>query len=498
LRFASGGPFEENNQQKGGAKRFLQSAIRNPNFFDLKEYIMQITKELSQKCYDIAYADLSPEVIDRAKYFLLDYLGVAARGALSESSQPVLNLIRNLDQSKGNATLIGTNIKASPPLAALGNGTAAHSLELDDLANEASVHPGVAVMTAALAAAQAKPCFGKELVVSIVAGYEVAVKLGVALDPAAHYARGFHPTGTCGTLGAAVTAAKILQLQPGGISNSLGIAGSQAAGSMEFLADGSYTKRLHPGWAAHSGIMAALLAQNGFTGPGTIIEGRFGFLHAYSPCPNPDRVLKNWGTPYEVMRTSIKPHACCRYKQGPIDGILKIMRENQLKADDIETVRLGILKAGAPIVAQPEELKANPQSIVDAQFSMPFGAALAILYGRADLNDYSPENIRSAQVKAVMDRVGCFEAPDLDREYPRKWPAAVIIQTKDGREYRTRIEYPKGDPENPLTWEELIAKFENLTEPVFHPEKRKRIINSVRNLDRSETLDSLMSLLEKR
>ena len=456
---------------------------------------MQLTKELSQKCHVIRYENLPDEVIDRTKYLLLDYIGVAARGSLSESSQPVFNLIRNLDKSQDGAMVIGTNIRVNSPLAALGNGTAAHSLELDDVVNEASLHPAVTIMAAALASVHGKPCSGKELIASIVAGYEVAIKLGVALDPAAHYARGFHPTGTCGTLGAAVTAAKILGLDPKGISNALGIAGSQAAGSMEFLADGSYTKRLHAGWAAHSGIMAALLAQNGFSGPSTIIEGKSGFLHAYSPRSDADKVLKNWAEPYEVMRTSIKPHACCRYKQGPIDGILKIMRENRLKAADIETVNLGILKAGMTIVARPEELKSNPQSIVDAQFSMPFGAAVAILYGQASLDEYSLQNIQSAQIKAMMDRIHCAEDPDLETEFPRKWPASVTIGIKDGPEYRTRIEYPKGDPENPLTWDELIAKFKNLMAPVFPDEKQNTIVTRVKTLEQSETLDSFLTFL---
>ena len=456
---------------------------------------MPLTKNLSQKCHAIKYEDLPDEVIDRTKYLLLDYIGVAARGALSESSQPVFDLIRDLDKSQDGAMVIGTNIRVNSPLAALGNGTAAHSLELDDVVNEASLHPAVTIMAAALASVHGKPCSGKELIASIVAGYEVAIKLGVALDPAAHYARGFHPTGTCGTLGAAVTAAKILGLDPKGISNALGIAGSQAAGSMEFLADGSYTKRLHAGWAAHSGIMAALLAQNGFSGPSTIIEGKSGFLHAYSPRSDADKVLKNWAEPYEVMRTSIKPHACCRYKQGPIDGILKIMRENRLKAADIETVNLGILKAGITIVARPEELKSNPQSIVDAQFSMPFGAAVAILYGQASLDEYSLQNIQSAQIKAMMDRIHCAEDPDLETEFPRKWPASVTIGIKDGPEYRTRIEYPKGDPENPLTWDELIAKFKNLMAPVFPDEKQNTIVTRVKTLEQSETLDSFLTFL---
>ena len=290
---------------------------------------MKLTQEVVQRCHEINYKTLSEEVVDRVKFLLLDYIGVAARGSLSESSRPVHRFIRNVDKRKEGSVVFGTNIRANPPYAALANGIAAHSVELDDVINEASLHPGVAIMTAAVAAANMTSCTGKEFIEAIVAGYEVTTKLGIALDPAAHYAQGFHPTGTCGTMGAAITVSKIIKSDKQSMLNALGIAGSQAAGSMEFLTDGAFTKRFHPGWAAHSGIIAAWLAREKLTGPSSIIEGRFGFLHAYSPQSNSSKVLENWGNPYEVMRTSIKPHACCRYKQGPIDGILQIMHENQ-------------------------------------------------------------------------------------------------------------------------------------------------------------------------
>jgi 2-methylcitrate dehydratase PrpD len=246
------------------------------------------------------------------------------------------------------------------------------------------------------------------------------IRLGFTLDPAVHYARGFHPTGTCGTMGSAVTAAKILKLDREGMTNALGISGSQAAASMEFLADGAFTKRLHPGWAAHSGIVAALLAAEGFTGPASILEGKHGFFHAYSGGAVPSRLLEAWGSPYKVMRTSIKPHSCCRYKQGPIDGILEIMRQHRLKASDVQEVKLGILKAGFPIVAEPRELKVNPKSVVDAQFSMPFGAAAALLYGRASLNEYTPEKLKSRDVRPVLLRslVTNGESPTSPGRFP--------------------------------------------------------------------------------
>jgi 2-methylcitrate dehydratase PrpD len=458
---------------------------------------MEVTKELIQRCHDIHYNALADDVIDRVKYLLLDYVGVAARGALSESSGPIHRFILHTDNAQDGAVVIGTNIQASPAYAALANGTAAHSLELDDVVNEASLHPAVAIMPAALAAAHMAGCSGKELIAAIAAGYEVTIKLGVALDPAVHYARGFHPTGTCGTMGAAVTVAKLMKLNQKAMVNALGIAGSQAAGSMEFLSDGAFTKRLHPGWAAHSGMIAALLARENFTGPATIIEGRFGFLHAYSRGANPARVLQDWGDPYEVMNTSIKPHACCRYKQGPIDGILKIMRKNNLDAAQIRNVSLGILEAGFALVAEPKEQKSNPKSVVDAQFSMPFGAAVAMLHGKATLDEYTLENIKSAQVKAMMDKIFCVMDPDLEKEFPKKWPASVTIQTQDGKAYSTRVDYPKGDPENPLTWDELIDKFKNLMSPVYSDARQTQIIDNVRSLEQMTDVDELSMLLAK-
>jgi 2-methylcitrate dehydratase PrpD len=420
---------------------------------------MELTKEIIQRCHDLNYNDLSDDIIDRTKYLLLDYIGVAARGSLSDSSIPMLRLVQDLDKTAEGAVVIGTNIRVSPPLAALANGTAAHSLELDDVVNEASLHPAVAIMPAAMAAAQLAGCTGKEFLAAIVIGYEVTIKLGIALDPAAHYARGFHPTGTCGTMGAAVTAAKILGLNQRAMTNALGIAGSMAAGSMEFLSDGAFTKRLHPGWAAHSGMMAALLARHGFTGPGTIVEGKFGFLHSYSSAPNADKRLTTWGRPYEIMRTSIKPHSCCRYKQGPIDGILKIVRENNLDTSQIEKVTVGILKAGFALDTM--------------------------------------ENVNSARVKELMDKISCVKDPELEKEFPKKWPASVTLQTKDGKTYLTRIDFPKGDPENPLTWDELIDKFRNLIAPVFFDARQNEIIVRVRSLEKEKDLKTFSMLLLK-
>ncbi len=453
--------------------------------------MMNETKELVQRCLAIEFNTLPPDVVDRAKYLLLDYIGVAARGSLSDSARSARNMVAGLDSTRKGTVVIGTRNTASPPYAALLNGIAAHSIEMDDVVNEASLHPGVTVMSAALAAAHLADCSGKELIAGIVAGYETAVRLGMALDPAAHYARGFHPTATCGTLASAITAAKIFKLNEEETTNALGISGSQAAGSMEFLSDGSYTKRFHAGWAAHSGLLAALLAAEGFTGPGTIIEGKFGFLKSYSDRSVPDQLLANWTDPYLVLRTSIKPHSCCRYKQGPIDAVLEIMRKNRLKASDIESVELSVLKTGFALVVEPEDQKQNPQGIVDAQFSMPFGAAVAILFGKASVDEYIPENFHSPEVREMMSRVRCVSDEDIEKEFPKKWSARAEITTRSGQKFSKKIEYPKGDPENPLTWQELIDKFIGLAEPVYSSERIAEIIDCIKNFENGNNLKTL-------
>jgi len=447
---------------------------------------MGITTKLVEFCDSVKYEDLSPAVIDRVKYHFLDFLGVASRGSIVESSKPVYRLVQDVATNPKGAVIIGTGMKAAPQYAALANGTSAHSLELDDLHNESSLHPAVAVFPAALAVSEFSGGSGKRFIEAVAAGYEVMTRLGKALNPARHYARGFHPTGTCGVFGAAAAAAKLLALDQEQTLNALGIAGSQAAGSLEFLADGSWTKRLHAGWAAHSGVIAGLLAERGFRGPASIIEGRFGFLHSYSDGADPHQVLAGLGESFEIMKTSIKPHACCRYKQGPIDGILRIMRENNLKPDEVKQVTLGILKAGAPLVAEPRELKYNPRTLVDAQFSMPFGAAVALLYGKASLNEYTRENIASARIKEMMGRVSCVEDPELDAAFPRQWPASVKLTTEDGRRFSVRIEYPRGDPENPLTREELLNKFGELTSPIYPAERQSNIVTRVQALEEQD------------
>ena len=458
---------------------------------------MDETIELIQRCRSITFHELPEDVINTAKYLFLDYLGVTIRGSQTESARSAQSLASKFPSAAPDMTVIGTDVASDALHAALANGIAAHSIECDDVVNEASLHPAVTVMTTALSAASlAGGCSGKDFISAIVGGYETVIRLGVALDPASHYARGFHPTATCGTFGSAMTAACILKLGKERTADALGIAGSQAAGSMEYLTDGVYTKRFHAGWASQSGLTAALLAAEGFSGPKTIIEGKFGFLKGYSGNPRPERLFSDWKNPYKIMKTSIKPHACCRYNQGPIDCLLQIMIDHQLAAEEVKTAMVGVLSAGFPLVAEPVEKKRRPATIVDAQFSMPFGAAVAILFGNAALDQYTLKNLESKRIKDLMDQIICVRDPSLDATYPSKWPASAEIQTHAGRKYNYKIEYPKGDPENPLSNEELIDKFLTMVKPVLPIQQAQKIIRLVENFEDLADVRHFMKVLD--
>jgi len=453
-----------------------------------------ITQTLAAFASNVNYEDLSPDVVDWAKYLCLDFAGVTLNGSTTDSAKTVVKALEDVGRS-GPSAVIGTDKRVLPEYAALANGTAFHSIEMDDINNEASLHPGVVAFPTALAMADITQVSGKEFISAVVAGYDVIVRLGRALKPKEHYGRGFHPTGTCGAFGAAAVSARLLGLKGDSYTHALGIAGSQAAGSMEYLAQGAWTKRLHPGWSAHSGIWAALLARAGYTGPTTILEGRDGFLTAYSGDPDPSLVLKDLGDEYQVTRTGVKPHACCRYNQGPIDCLLDVKQNHDFQPMDVEEVKIGMLSGGMGLVAQPEEAKRNPTSVVDMQFSMPFAAAVALTYGKASLDEYALGVPDRPKVRHIMDRVQCVTDPELDALYPRHFPTWAEVRTKDGRTMRSELTYPKGDPENPVTWDEMRDKFNLLSAPVISGQRQQEIMTAIDNLEQLDDVRQLASLL---
>jgi 2-methylcitrate dehydratase PrpD len=441
----------------------------------MKEY----TRDLVEFLHGLEAQNLPAEVLDRARYVLVDYLAVAIRGSSEESAQAVQRMVQRMGAS-GCATVLGTPMRTIPGFAAMANGAAAHGIEQDDTHSGGSIHLGATMYSAALALAETMPDTPMDaFLAAVVAGYEATARIAMAVQPKEHYALGFHPTPTCGVFGAAIASAKLLGLTSEQTLAAVGIAGSMAAGSMEFLAEGAWTKRIHPGLAAQNGIHAALLAAEGFSGPLHILEGRDGFLHGYSRNPVPERLTADLGKSFEILHTAVKPHACCRYMQGPIDAILAIMREHDLQVGQIDRIEIAVLEAGWGIVADPRAKKYNPESVVDAQFSMPFGAAIAALDGAAGLDQFTLEKTRSPKIRELINKVVLVKNARIEETFPKEWPARVVIELASGERYEKFVRYPKGDPENPLTWDEMTAKFRSLAGAVVPAERCDEILEAI-------------------
>lgn len=442
-------------------------------------------RALATFCADLSWDGLPSGARERTAELVLDLIGVAVRGSVAESSRAVLDFVRT--QPAGNATVLGASLlsagdtlRSGAAWAALANGAAAHATEMDDVTTESSLHPGAAVIPAALAVAEERAASGARALEAIVAGYEVTMRVGNALGAASAYSRGFHPTGVAGVFGAAVAAGKLIGLDTAGLERAIGIAGTMASGSLEFLADGSWTKRLDPGWAAHGGIVAAGLSASGFTGPATALDGEHGLLRGYTDAPDPERLTEGLGDDeLQVMRVSIKPYGCCRYSHGLIDAVLALRREHfavasrggaagaddttgaiaKARPEDVERIRLGVLSGGWGLIAEDIERKRDPRNVVDAQFSAPYAAAVALVRGRAGLAEFTPDAMADPRIRALMSRTDCFRDPSLDAEYPRRWPALVEIRLRDGQVLRKRIEHALGEPEDPVPREALVERF---------------------------------------
>jgi 2-methylcitrate dehydratase PrpD len=435
---------------------------------------------LAELCLALRWDALQPQVRARTHELLLDLLGVALAGSQQPSSPPAAEAALALGGRAGGASVIGTHSQTSAVWAALANGTAAHAVELDDVTTESSLHPGVAVIPAALALAEELGTSPVAMLEAIVAGYEVTMRVGNALNPASAYARGFHPTGVAGVFGATVAAARLLELTVEQTIDALGVAGTVAAGSLEYLSDGAWTKRLNPGWAGHAGITAAYLARAGFNGPATVFEGRLGVLHAFSDAAYPERLLADLDGPLQVMRVSIKPYACCRYNHGLIDCVLQLVRAHNIKPHEVAAIRLGVLSGGALLVADPIEQKRAPKSVVDAQFSAPYAAAAALTFGSGGIDVYSPDKLDDPTVRDLMARTDCYRHASLDAVYPSQWPAAAEIALQDGRVFSTRVDFATGEPENPVARPALVEKFVSLaSDLVANPQDLARRILSI-------------------
>ncbi|MDN5347699.1 MAG: hypothetical protein PWP65_1263 [Clostridia bacterium] len=430
-------------------------------------------------------ASIPAEVIEKTKMCLLDTLSVAVAGSQSKEARIVQSVVSRLGGAP-EATVINSETRLPAPNAALINATMAHSLELDDTDRYTYYHPGAPIIMAALAVAEARGCSGKRLLEGILAGYEVSIRIAEAVNPA-HRWRGFHTTGTVGTFGAGIACAKILGLEPPKIVSTLGISGTQAAGLFEFLQDGSMTKRFHPGKSAWNGIMAAYLAEAGFTGPATILEGENGFLRATSDGADISRLADGLGEAFRIMRVGIKRHAACRYCHTSIDAALEIKDTYNPYIKDIEKIEVYVSKLCARQTG-----KADASTLLAAQLSTPYSVALALAKGEAGIDAFL-SGLSDPEVISLMQKVEVREHGEFG-ETGRQ--ALVRVRTRGRGCLEKRVDLAKGEPENPLTPMEFKEKIRGLCSSILGEEKTGALLSFISGIEREESLGRLFSLLK--
>ena len=431
-------------------------------------------------------------VIERAKVLALDLLGSAVRARREADSTPsVLAALKALGlDGPGIATVVGDGRGYAPPVAALLNGVLGHSLDFDDTHAESSLHPSAPVVPAALAAGEMVGADGRAVLAAIVAGYEVCCRLGLALDPTAHYARGFHPTATAGTFGAAAAAARVLGLDAGQTASAFGVAGSQAAGSLQFLANGAWNKRWQVGAAAMNGLTAAALAREGFLGASEAIEGRHGLLAGYTGDPRPERATQGLGRDWETLRIGVKPYPNCRYAHAALDGLIALREAHGIDAADVTAVEIGLHRNGLVLVGEPGAAKRRPRNVVEGQFSMAFAAAVALDQGSFGWDDY--RRLGEPVIDALCDRVLVRRDEAVEAGSPHPFGARVRIVTASGA-FETVVADPPGEPERFPSPEALSRKFLTLTGPVLG-DRAQAFADAMLGLEASEDVRTVLAL----
>ncbi|MBU2053607.1 MAG: MmgE/PrpD family protein [Proteobacteria bacterium] len=443
-----------------------------------------LANRLAKHFCSVTFNDLSADHVAKMKLFILDWLGSAYAG----KDLPPIRMMRKVAASLGGApeaTSIPDGARTNCLLASLLNGASSHIVEMDDLHRESILHPAAAILPAALAAGEREGVAGKDLIVATSAGYEVGIRLGLAVGPS-HY-RFWHTTSTCGTFGAAAAAAKALRLNEDQFAWAMGSAGTQAAGLWEFLGESAMSKQLHAGKAAMNGLLAALLAKEGFTGARRILEGEKGFFRATSQDFNESVCIADLGKVFHSERNSLKYHASCGHTHSAIDAAILAAGGRTLKPDEVEAVVLHIYQAAIDLLGNIE-----PKTPYLAKFNLPFCVATALRYGRVQPGDFTQERIVDKDLLQLMTKIRVAGDPDLTGAYPRKWPARVTIALKDGRRLAAANEYPKGDPENPLSEREVIEKFKGLTGEMLSPARAEAIIERVLGLESMGNVNELL------
>ena len=438
---------------------------------------MTATGELITFIQDLNYARLPDEVIAYAKRCVLDLLGVAVAGSRTELAR-VSTGFAPRQFGPGNATLIGSPLRLNEVGATWVNGTCASALDMDDGHRLAMGHPGAAVIPTALAVAETTGASGRDFLTAVVAGYEMAVRVSIAM--LSDYRAGRYSTGIWGGFGSVAAAGVLLEFDRRAFQDALGVVAAHGPSPPRgaFLHDSMVKETI--AWAGVTGCASAFLAQEGFSGPEDVLDrsGRY----------DTDQLVKNLGQEYAILKTYFKPYACCRWSHSAIDGVLKLAREHNLQPGGIKKIQVEGFQAVTMLCDY------TPINTVAAQYSIPFSIALALYYGRIGPAELTEANVQAPELLALAERVAVSVTPEIDQLFPEKAAARVTLDTAQGN-FTTTVEYPRGDPSNPLSDSELEEKFRRLTVEVIGEENSQQLMEVVAQLEHMDSVKSLARLL---
>jgi 2-methylcitrate dehydratase PrpD len=449
------------------------------------------TEQLVEHAIALPGERVPEEAREAAKRLFLDFLAVAVGGrSLADSSSIILQGTRLLaGSSSGPCTIVGEEAGYPAQYAALANGALVHSMDFDDTHQRAYLHPGAPIFASLLALAEAEGKGGLEFLTAAVVGYDVACRVGLVTGPTI-IQRGFHPTGILGVFGATAAGARLLGLSQEQAINALGINLSQAAGTQQFLVNGTWTKRLHVGLAAHNAIYALTFARLGFQGSVSPLDGRDGLYHCFAGEDRPalELAVDGLGDRFEVQNTAVKPFPCCRMIHGPLDVVTEIQKTQRISPEDVAEVEVVLSPEAYRVVGDPPEVKRTAATVGQGQFSVYFALAAALVNG--DFSWQSYRSLEDPNVRALMQRVTALPDDSL-----RGYHSRLTILTRGGDRLTREAPFPKGEPENPISWEDLQPKVWSLAQEPLGAQRLERLISLVRDLEAVDDLREVTALL---
>jgi len=442
---------------------------------------MTLAERIGSFIAETDFSDLPSRIKEIAKLRLLDLLGAGLAGYRIGLYRPVAEVLLT---EEGKSRVWGEGTLASCRDGAIINSFMAHSTYLEDGSRSTGGHPSSTVIPALLALGETLSVSGEKVIVGLVLGYEAFIRIGKAMYPST-VDRGYQPTAILASIGAAAGCAKIMDLDWETCSHALAISANLGSGLKAALREPS-SQPLQVGRSCEGGLVAALLAQRGLKGYRMILES---YINAHSIAVGVDKIVEDLGKRYEIEDTYLKIHGGCRGNHAPLDLILKIVRENQISPEQIGEVKIGI-----DSVTAANEIH-SPKNGQDAQFSIPFSVAVALIHGNASLFQFTDERLQEPEVRSFMERIQVNINHELDKWLPMKRGATGEIILRDGRIYRDTLDIAHGEPESPLTAGEIEAKFNLLAGEVLG-EKTSQVIDAVYNLEKLDTVGKLTALLK--